>query len=448
MKTSKILRCPLDLHFVLLPLTDQPPTATRKLDLSFPDGTLEWLLELFNQLGDIFCLLTREGKSVYVVSNPDYVKHVLVANHCNYTKGVGIDRVKILLGNGLMASEGDFWQRQRKLVQPAFHKTVLSGMLEAIRDCNLTLIDRWRQSQVANTSVDITEETSNLTLRIVLDALFGDQIGRAFETGSANPFSVLTDEPERNLQFAYKFRGLGKQLQQWIEQRRECSSPRQDLLALMMQARDRQSGEPMTDKQLIDEAMTLIVAGHETTASALNWLWYLVSQHPEVERTLHDEIDATELPVDLQLDDLNRFTYTRQVIAETLRLYPPGWLLTRRAIGEDRIGNYRVPAGSDVFISPYLVHRHPDLWNELDAFRPERFDTPQSHRYASIPFAAGPRACIGEQFALAEMTLHVAMVARRFRLCYVPGQPIAVEAQVNLRTRNNLWMRVIPRNSH
>ena len=134
MKTSKILRCPLDLHFVLLPLTDQPPTATRKLDLSFPDGTLEWLLELFNQLGDIFCLLTREGKSVYVVSNPDYVKHVLVANHCNYTKGVGIDRVKILLGNGLMASEGDFWQRQRKLVQPAFHKTVLRGMLEAIRD--------------------------------------------------------------------------------------------------------------------------------------------------------------------------------------------------------------------------------------------------------------------------------------------------------------------------
>lgn len=430
---------------MLLPHTDQPPTAARTLDLSFPDGTLEWLLELFQQLGGIFCLRTRQGKSVFVLSDPDYIKHVLVANHRNYTKGVGIDRVKILLGNGLMASEGSFWQRQRKMIQPAFHKTVLSRMLEGIRSCNLTLVDRWQQIQNEGGTVDITEETSNLTLSIVLDALFGDQIGRAFETGSANPFSVLTDEPERNLQFAYKFRGLGKQLQQWIEQRREDARPRQDLLALMMQARDR-SGEPMTDRQLIDEAMTLIVAGHETTASALNWLWYLVSQHPEVERSLHDEIDGVELPVHLQLDDLNRFTYTRRVIAEALRLYPPGWLLTRRAIGEDRIGNYTVPAGSDVFISPYLIHRHPDFWDEPDAFRPERFVTPQSQRYASIPFAAGPRACIGEQFALAEMTLHVVLVARRFRLCHVPEGPIAVEAQVNLRTRNNLRMRVVPRN--
>lgn len=431
---------------MLLPRSDHPPTAAQKLDLGFPDGTLEWLLELFKQLGDIFCLLTTEGKSVYVVSHPDYVKHVLVANHRNYTKGVGIDRVKILLGNGLMASEGDFWQRQRKLVQPAFHKAVLSGMLEVIRHCNLTLIDRWRQIQNTNATVDITEETSNLTLRIVLDALFSDQVDRAFETGSANPFSVLTDEPERNLQFAYKFRLLGKQLQQWIEQRRKDAPPRQDLLALMMQARDRQSGEPMIDKQLIDEAMTLIVAGHETTASALNWLWYLVSQHPEVERALHEEIDATELPVDLQLDDLNRFLYTRQVIAETLRLYPPGWLLTRRAIDDDRIGNYRLPAGSDVFVSPYLVHRHPGFWDDPETFRPERFDTPRSHRHASIPFAAGPRACIGEQFALAEMTLHVVLVARHFRLGYVSERPIAVEAQVNLRTRNHLRMRVIPRN--
>ncbi len=407
---------------------------------------MEWLLDVFKELGDIFCLPTSKGKSIFVVSHPDYVKHVLVANHRNFTKGVGIDRVKILLGNGLMASEGNFWQRQRKLVQPAFHKTVLGGMVNAIRDCNLTLINRWRQIQNTNATVDITEETSNLTLRIVLDALFGDQIDRAFDADSANPFSVLTDEPERNLQFAYKFRGLSKQLQQWIEQRRTDACQRLDLLALMMQARDRQSGEPMSDRQVIDEAMTLIVAGHETTASALNWLWYLVSQHPEVEQSLHDEIDAMELPAPLQLDDLNRFTYTRQVIAETLRLYPPGWLLTRRAIDDDRIGNYRVPAGSDVFISPYLVHRHPDFWDEPETFRPERFATPQSHRHASIPFAAGPRACIGEQFALAEMTLHVVLVARDFRLCYVPGQPIAVEAQVNLRTRNNLRMRVVPRN--
>jgi cytochrome P450 len=192
---------------------------------------------------------------------------------------------------------------------------------------------------------------------------------------------------------------------------------------------------------LLDEIMTLIVAGHETTASALNWTWYLLSLHPAVEARMHREIDA--LPEEFDFDRITALSFTRQIIQESLRLYPPGWLLTRRAIAADVIGGYSVPAGADVFIAPYLVHRHPHFWENPDAFEPQRFsaECPLRNRFAYLPFALGPRACIGEQFAMLEMISHLFLLARRLRLRYLPQRPIELECQVNLRTKYPLTMQ-------
>ena len=190
--------------------------------------------------------------------------------------------------------------------------------------------------------------------------------------------------------------------------------------------------------------MTLVVAGHETTASALNWFWYLLARHPQVEMRLHDEVDRwNEDGADL--NSVAQLTYTRQVLDETMRLYPPGWLLTRRSIGADTVGQHPIAAGTNVFLSPYLIHRHPAFWENPETFDPDRFapaQAAQRNRFCYLPFALGPRACIGEQFALVEMAAHAALLARKLRLRYLRPQPVAMECQVNLRPRQNIYMQV------
>jgi cytochrome P450 len=214
---------------------------------------------------------------------------------------------------------------------------------------------------------------------------------------------------------------------------------------MLMNARDKETGDPMSDRQLIDEVMTLVVAGHETTASGLNWTWYLLSQHPQADERLHAEVRAAPQMTAPSLAQMETLSYTQQIVNEALRLYPPGWLLSRRAIGADVLAGYPIAPGTDLLLSPYLLHRHPRYWSEPDAFRPERFapeheaDRP---RFAYMPFAAGPRHCIGETFALYEMLVHLYKVARRFSLTYASNEPIELEAQINLRTRRPLLMRL------
>ncbi len=212
-----------------------------------------------------------------------------------------------------------------------------------------------------------------------------------------------------------------------------------------MQTRDRDSDEPMPDKELIDEVLTLIVAGHETTAAALTWTWYLVSRHPEAAEQLQAEVDRTPSRDALGLDAAEALSFTHQVLQESLRLYPPGWLLTRRAIEADELGGFAIAPRTDVFISPYMLHRHPEFWSEPEEFRPERFagaDAEERHRFAYIPFAVGPRHCIGENIAMFEMLVHMHTMVRRFRLRRATNEPIELEAQINLRPRSNLMMMV------
>jgi enediyne biosynthesis protein E7 len=423
-----------------------PPLADVQFDIGGDDDAIQRMAELFARHGDIYRFYSPARRAeMWVINHPDDVKRVLVSNHRNYTKGSGLDRVKILLGNGIMTSEGDLWKRQRYMMQPHFHRRVLTRFAELIDSCNDRFIAKWERQAARGELVNVTDDMSELTLEIVLLSIFGTDLTRLAQEMGANPFDIVTKEPARDLKFAYRFRQLTKLVAALIKRRREEKSEHFDFLQMLMESRDKESGSPMSERELIDEVMTLIVAGHETTASALNWTWYLLSQNPAAEKLLHAEIDATAEKAAPSLTDMESLTYTKNVCDEALRLYPPGWLLSRRTIAPDTLAGYTVPAGTDVLLCLYLLHRHPRYWKEPEAFRPERFDAAheaERPRFAYMPFAAGPRHCIGETLALYEMYRHLYKVTRHYRLTYVPERPLELEAQINLRTRHPLMMKL------
>lgn len=425
---------------------ERPPEPDLQFDIGSTEDSLERMRELFLRYGDIYRVYSPGRKSyTYVIHHPEDVKRVLVTNHKNYTKGVGLDRVKILLGNGIMTSEGDLWRRQRYMMQPMFHRRIITKFARVIDAANDRFIARWESQAARGERVNVTDDMSELTLDIVLRAVFGRDLDRLSEESGGNPFAVVTKEPARNLQFAYKFRSLGKLVASLMRRRASEADEHVDFLAMLMSARDKETGEAMCERELIDEVMTLVVAGHETTASALNWTWYLLALHPEVESRLHAAIDATPVASAPSLAQMEALPYAPQVVKEALRLYPPGWVLSRRTIRADVLGRCDIPAGTDVLLNLYLLHRHPRFWPDPDAFRPERFaleNEAERPRFAYMPFAAGPRHCIGETFALYEMLMHLYKVARRYRLTYLPAEPVELEAQINLRTKNPLYMRL------
>ncbi|HVY81298.1 MAG TPA: cytochrome P450 [Steroidobacteraceae bacterium] len=423
-----------------------PPESELQFDIGSTDDSLERMQELFARYGDIYRVYAPGRKSyTYVINHPDDVKRVLVSNHRNYTKGVGLDRVKILLGNGIMTSEGELWKRQRYMMQPMFHRRVITGFAQTIAAANDRLVTKWEAQAARGELVNVTDDMSELTLEIVLRSIFGPDLDRLASQTGGNPFDVVTKDTARNLQFAYKFRQLGKVIADLVKRRRENREEHPDFLGMLMTARDKETGEGMSERELIDEVMTLVVAGHETTASALNWTWYLLSQHPDADAKLAAELAAAPVIDAPSLTEMEALGYTHRVIDEALRLYPPGWILSRRTIGPDVLAGYEIPAGTSVMLSPYILHRHPKFWKEPDAFRPERFDTEheaERPRFAYMPFAAGPRHCIGESLALYEMLMHLYKVARRYRLTYATDRPIELEAQINLRTKHPLYMKL------
>ena len=420
------------------------PGPAEPLDISFNEDALDTLTAAFTRYGDAFSIFSPEiNARICVFSHPDHVRQVFVDNHANYTKGIGIERVRILLGNGIMASEGEMWRRQRKMIQPAFHRNVIARMFTHIRNGNVELRDKWLSCAREGREINLTQDLSDVTLNIVVNAIFGDDMAAISASDGRHPFALLTEDSERNLQFAYKFRALSKLVIECVNRRREGELGN-DLLGMLLAGRDRRTNDAMSDKLLIDEVLTLVVAGHEATASALNWFWYLLAHHPQVEQRLHDEVDRwNEDGADI--NSVTQLTYTRQVLDETMRLYPPGWLLTRRSIGADTVGGHPIAANTDVFLSPYLIHRHPAFWETPDAFDPDRFaqaQAAQRNRFCYLPFALGPRACIGEQFAVIEMAAHAALLARKLRLRYLRPEPVTMECQVNLRPKQNIFMQV------
>ncbi len=433
-----------------IPAQRLPPEADEKFDVGATPDSLPVMSRLFDELGDIYRVYSPSRHAhTWLILHPDDIKRVLVSNHRNYVKGIGFDRVRILLGNGIVTSDGDLWRRQRYMMQPMFHRRVLTQFGQMIDEANDRFLEGWAVQAARGARVNVTNDMSALALEVILRSLFGTDLDVLAAQPGGNPFDIFTDDSARDLKFAYRFRLLTRQVAQLIDRRRtEPPESHFDFLAMLMAARSRETGAGMTDKKMIDEVTTLIVAGHETTANTLNWAWYLISQHPEIEAKMHAEIDAMPEEPAPPLARMEELQYTHNVIDETLRLYPPVWVFSRRAVGPDEMSGYAVPAGTDLLLSPYHLHRHPRYWKEPHAFHPERFDAEheaERPRFAYMPFSAGPRHCIGEAFSFFEMLIHLSKVGRRFRLRFEHEGPIEFEAQVNLRTRHPLLMTLEPR---
>jgi cytochrome P450 len=418
---------------------------------------LRFGLAMTQQYGDIVRIRFLLWPA-YLINHPDGVKHVLQENQQNYNKDLYPYQIfKPLLGRGLVTNDGKSWLHQRRLMQPAFHRKRLAAFGRLMTDTTVTMLDQWQDFATRDQPLDIAAEMLRLTLRIVGQALFNidlsDEthiVGQAVITVNKllsdyiyAPFPPLNVPTPRNRLIQTAFRTLDQVVQAIIDQRRQQDTDTDDLLSMLLSVRDEETGQGMNDQQVRDEVMTLLIAGYETVSTALVWTWYLLSQYPDVERQLHTELDNAlggQLP---KVEHLARLTYTRMVIEEALRLYPPAWIFGRKAIVDDEIGGYAIPAKSIIVLSPYITHRHPAFWENPEVFDPERFIPKHSAdrpHFAYFPFGGGPRMCIGNNFALMEMQLILATVAQRYTLRLVPGHPVEPEAFLSLRPRYGLPM--------
>jgi cytochrome P450 len=418
---------------------------------------LSFLLELTGEYGP-FARIPVPGLQVFHIAQPQAVKRVLQDNAKNYSKRtLQFTNLALVTGQGLLTSDGEFWLRQRRMVQPAFHRRRIAGFGQAMTAAALGMLERWRAKE--NQALDIDHEMMEMTLEIVGLTLFSSDFSASAKRmveatlttldfvmhKAQNPFGPPVWLPTaRNRRFRRALEVLDEAVYGLIAERKAAKQPHDDLLSMLLEARD-ETGAPMSLKQLRDELITLIIAGHETVASALTWTWHLLAQHPEAEAKLHAELEEVLAGRTPSVEDLPELPYTRAVFEEALRLYPPAWLITRRAIGPDRIGPYAIPKGSLLVISPYIVHRQPEVWSEAERFRPERFLEGSPARYAYIPFGGGPRLCIGNSFALVEGQLILATVAQRYRLRHASPEAVAVAPLVTIRPRGGLWMRLEPR---
>jgi len=427
-----------------------PPGPEKPYDINTTDESFPIVADYLAEFGDFVLVkpVTRNNNTI-LINNPDAVKAILVKNHENYIKGPGFERVKMLLGNGIIVSDGAFWRRQRRMIQPAFSRKCIDGLAKKMQKANQDLLSIWQEKADKGEIIDVSSDTSDLSLEIILRCLFSDDMDKLIAQEGENPFQILTYDLARDIQFVMKFRALKTLVQQLIDERRESEKRYDDFLEAFMEGVDKETGEGMTDKEIIDEVMTMIIAGHETGATTLNWAWYLLSQNSAEEKKLHEEVDnhvAGDIPT---FDEVGNIPFSRQVIEEALRLYPPVWLYSRTAVEDDHIGGYDIPAGTNIFFTPYYLHRHPDYWDDPESFKPDRFvpgEVKKRHKFAFIPFSAGPRRCIGDYFSIVEMQIHLGTMAQKFKLEYVPGEKgVELDPQVNLRSKNSIMMKLIKR---
>lgn len=393
----------------------------------------------------------------HLVAHPDGVRHVLQEHVKNYTKDhVSYGMVRWVVGDGLLTSQGETWLRQRRLAQPAFHRQRIAAMADMMVRRAEEMLERWGPAIGQGRAIDVGEEMMALALRIVGDALFGADVGPQTAAVSRN-FNLLSDQvvtrfrtgnvlpPVLPTPYDRRWRAALREMDQVvyaiIAERRRRGEDSGDLLSMLMLAREEETGAQMDDRALRDEVITMLLAGHETTATALSWAWGLLDAHPAVAARLHAELDEVLAGRAPTAEDVPRLAYTRMVIDETMRLYPPVYILSRKVAAADTIGGYGIPAGSAVDISPYVTHRHPDFWPDPERFDPERFAPERAagrHRHAYLPFSTGPRMCIGNGFALTEATLVLATVARGHRLRLAGGALPAPEPLVTLRPRGGM----------
>jgi len=405
--------------------------------------------------GDVVRLrLATSG--AYLISAPELIEPILVGTGRRFVKGYDRDPVlSLVLGNGLVTSEGDYWLRQRRLVQPVFHRQRVAGFADAMAAATADAVAGWRDGERR----DIHREMMRLTLDILMRTVFSVELGAAAERiegalavvmgeylaqlTAPLPLPAWAPTPGR-LRLQRAVRALDEVVSGIIDARLAGGPARDDVLTMLLEARG-ETGAPMSRRQLRDEVLTLITAGHETTANAMAWTFALLARHPEAEARLHAELDAVLGGRPPTAADIPRLRYADEVIKESMRLYPPVWLISRAAAQLATLGGYHVPAGLDLYISAWVVHRDGRLYAEPEAFRPERWADGLAQRlpkYAYMPFGGGPRLCIGNSFAQMEATLILATVAQRFRLALDPGQTVTPDPSITLRPRGGLPMTV------
>ncbi len=410
-------------------------------------------------LGDVTTF--RMGSMpAYFVNHPDLVRDVLVVSAHKFHKGRALKRAKNLLGEGLLTSEEDFHLRQRRLVQPAFHKQRIISYAEAMTAYAERMSGEWQDAKDEGVR-DIDHEMMRLTLQIVAKTLFSaditdetDEVGAAMTTivNLFNflllPFSEILEKLPipHSIRFRRAKAKLDEIIYGFINERRASGEDKGDLLSMLLLSQDEESGSGMSDVQVHDECLTLFLAGHETTANLLTWTWYLLSQNPEAERKLHEELDRVLNGRVPAFGDLPNLKYTEAVIAESMRLYPPAWVVGRLVVEEHEFNGYKVAPRSLVLVSEYVMHRDPRYWEDAGEFKPERWETlsikEASQRYIYFPFGGGVRRCIGEQFAWAEGILLLATLARKWKLRLQPEQKIGLKPQITLRPKFGMRMRL------
>jgi cytochrome P450 len=396
--------------------------------------------------------------SIYLVTMPDHIHHVMVANHDNYWKGNVFERTRFLFGNGLVVNEGESWKRQRRLMQPAFAHRRIAALIPIMTDVVEQRLAGWEAACAAEQPLEIGQEMLSLTLRIIMKTMFSLSIDDRELGVMAQCFNTALEQitvrmatyflpewfPLPHQQACREaVATLDRMVYRIIRERRESGQDPDDLLSMLLSARDEETGEGMTDLEIRDEVMVTLFGGYEATADALTWTWYLLGEHPAVDETMREEIEAVVGGRTPTFEDVSRLTYTAQVFQEAMRLYPPFWFYNRTSREEDEINGYRIPAGSQMLIVPYATHRHPDFWKVPEAFRPERFEPSQvagRPRNAYVPFGTGQRMCVGRHLAHLEMQLILAVVAQRFRPRLAPGWYVVPKVGTSLRAKGGMWM--------
>jgi len=403
--------------------------------------------------GDIVCLRFFNLRT-YLLFHPDHIEDVIVNNSKKFIKGRILRANRFLFGNGLLTSEGEFWLRQRRMMQPAFHRNRIANYSSTMTECATRLMESWRSGQ----QLDIHDAMMGLTLQIVAKTLFSADVARDAPEVRENldvlleftmDFRRLLMSPSwlptrRNLQAKRAVRNLTQIIDRIIQERRRSREDTGDLLSLLIHAQD-EDGSRMTDQQLRDEALTLFLAGHETTASALSWTWMLLAQNPQVEQKLHHELDTVLNGRTPSLEDLPNLPYTNHVLTESMRLYPPAWAMARLAVEDHCVGDYPVPKGTGVTAITWVVHRDPRWYDDPERFLPERWEgdlLKRIPRFAYFPFGYGPRQCIGNAFAMMEAQLVLATIAQQFRFTLAPGRSIVPLASITLRPRHGMYVEL------
>lgn len=427
------------------PADRRPSGPDDPVTIGVDPATLQLLLDLRERYGDIVAMQKPNGREAWFINDAAEVRRILVRRHTKYRKGPGFERVKMLLGNGLIVSDGNVWRRSRTMVQPAFGRQKIDSLIELMIECSERRSATWAEIAEQGEPINITQQTSGFALELILRATFGVDYERRIIHDGANPFAFLSDDATRDLGVVLKVRNLRDLILSVIEERRASNTGEEyDFLSIYIHARDK-DGNGFTDDELLDEVITLIVAGYETSAGTLNWAWHLLACNPEADEALLTEArsivpDATSIDSDVLKD----MVYAQALLEETLRLYPPVWLFSRRADHDDVLTDYDVPAGTDIYFSPYILHRTPEYWPEPDRFYPDRFGPNATYKKGDrpyFPFSLGPRRCLGEYFSFLEMKVHLGMLIQRFRMTPVNDAEPELDLGINLRTKNEIWLK-------